>query len=149
MMAWDEGYQIDPAQDNITVAFLSAVINNIAYIRSECENNGITMPTLKSISVSYATQLNQIQAVFNDIESNITTVDNNCGWINEYYDGAYTWVYYNTGAQAKIQRWIDWLYLNYRIVTGAARKPEYLIDINEEYIYDKNGEHIVVQGDYF
>ena len=83
------------------------------------------------------------------IESNISTVDSNCGWINEHYDSAYTWVYYNTDAQAKIQRWIDWLYFNYRIVTGAARKPEYLIDINEEYIYDKNGEHIVVQGDYF
>lgn len=91
--------------------------------------------------------------IMRGIEENINTLEGYAGglFINEYYgyDRLFLWNKESALKESLVNRWIDYLNLAYRVISGQMPQPQYLTDKNGEYITDINNEKILCYGEVY
>lgn len=128
----------------LTVQTMGDINNNFSYIKEFLELLNISVKSLKDVTVTHNISPIDIRQKFNDVESNIKTIQkiltDALGIECENYKD-FKWYNRPNELQTEVWRWFDWfdevkLYLNV--------KESILTDINDEPITDINDENIYV-----
>lgn len=90
----------------------------------------------------------KIKDLFNSQEQKMAMIDSIADWVNPH-SGSYLWERTNGAIFNKINRWIEWMNFNQKIIKKEIQKSQYLTDKNGEEIFDKNGEKILTYEGYF
>lgn len=148
-MSWTA---IDDLQ-TLSAENIEQIYNNLNYIYSSL--TGIEdaklypSPTVNGFS-GYNTQLDSILSIIQGIEENMDSVEGaGRTWINEYYveSKINAWTKRTRDKYQKVKRWLDYMNLDYKVLTHQMPQPQYLTDENGEYITDRNNNKILCYGE--
>lgn len=127
----------------LTVEDMNGINNNFSYIKEFLELLNVSVKSLKDVSVTYNISPIDIQQKFNDVETNIQTLQKvltdilgiDCENYKKFY-----WHNRPNELQTEVYRWLDWLeevktYLNVGESVLTDINDETIIDINDEPIY--------------
>ena len=121
---------------------MNAIYNNFLYLKEKLNNEGFTTYGMRDNSVSYDTHPKDILERFKAVEANIEEIRTALGvFFAGKHEEYFEWQPITTGRRERVWYWID-------LITQAhkyANKYTVLFDINNERIYDINGNEIVVQ----
>lgn len=150
-MSWTA---IDDLQ-TLSAENIEQIYNNLNYIYSKLtgiEDAAIYPSPAVNGLTGYDTPIGSILGIIKGIEENIDSVEGaGRTWVNEYYveSKMNAWTKRTRDKYQKVKRWLDYMNLDYKVLTGRMPQPQYLTDINGEYITDINNNKILCYGEVY
>lgn len=122
---------------------MNAIYNNFQIINELLSQNGYAIFELTDNTVTYGINPSLILEKMNSVETNIQNVENSIDWITPYYK-IFDWVHETRNKKNQVDRWINYLNFVYKVLTGAIKGSQYLVDKYNKKIVDQNGFYILV-----
>lgn len=119
---------------------MNAIYNNFLYLKEKLNAEGFTVNVIGDNSVTYDIHPKEILQKFKIVESNIEEIKAALGAFFTKHEEHFEWGPYTIGRRERVWYWIDLL----NQANEYASKYSALFDINNDPIYDINGEQIIV-----
>jgi hypothetical protein len=119
---------------------MNAIYNNFLYLKEKLNSEGFNVYAIGDNSVDYNIHPKDILQKFKIVESNIEEIRTALSAFSTKHEERFEWLPHTTGRRERVWYWIDLITQSYEY----ANKYSVLFDINNEKIYDINGNEIIV-----